>query len=350
MSQERHDDRDAPLTSSAARRSSRRRGPQGAGSGYRTQYSASAAARLSSLQNSAANLPTVEEISAGGMVVRETNDRHQVAIIARYNRGGRLEWVLPKGHPEGTEEHHEAAIREVEEETGISGTVLTTLGSIDYWFTVPSHRVHKTVHHYLMRAIGGELTIENDPDQEAVDVAWVDLDRLTSRLTFLNERRIVEAARQLMHDFFNTSRMTSRRTVITTHRITVARQVRPGERPLPTILRPVRRAPKPSDLIRRPTNDDAAQQSPKQSPKQGTPKPGPPKPGPPKPGPPPHRAPGNSTSPDTSQRSDTSPQTPNDGDNNQANGSTTGHTREDTSAPQQQSVPKPGPHLGRRRQ
>lgn len=150
-------------------------------------------------------IPTVKEISAGGMVVREHRGSHQVAIIARYNRGGRLEWVLPKGHPEGEEDHHEAAMREVAEETGISGDILTHLGHIEYSFTVPGRRIHKTVHHFLLRATGGELTIENDPDQEAVDVAWVDVDRLTGRLTFLNERRIVELARELMAEFFDIS-------------------------------------------------------------------------------------------------------------------------------------------------
>ena len=139
------------------------------------------------------------------MVVREHRGVHQVAIIARYNRGGRLEWVLPKGHPEGEEDHHEAAMREVAEETGISGDILTELGHIEYTFTVPGRRIHKTVHHFLLRATGGELTIENDPDQEAVDVAWVDVDRLTGRLTFVNERRIVELARELMAEFFDIS-------------------------------------------------------------------------------------------------------------------------------------------------
>src|SRR5690625_4195849 len=148
-------------------------------------------------------IPTVREISAGGMVVREHRGSHQVAIIARYNRGGRLEWVLPKGHPEGEEDHHEAAMREVAEETGISGDILTELGHIEYTFTVPGRRIHKTVHHFLLRATGGELTIENDPDQEAVDVVWVDVDRLTGRLTFLNERRIVELAREMMAEFFD---------------------------------------------------------------------------------------------------------------------------------------------------
>lgn len=144
-------------------------------------------------------LPTVEEVSAGGVIVRMHHGQVEVAIIARYNRGGRLEWCLPKGHPEGDETFEEAALREVAEETGIEGRILAPLGSIDYWFTVTGRRVHKTVHHYLMEATGGYLTIENDPDQEAVDAAWVPLHLLPDKLSFLNERRIVELAHQLLY-------------------------------------------------------------------------------------------------------------------------------------------------------
>ncbi|MFI5085760.1 MAG: NUDIX hydrolase [Actinomycetales bacterium] len=143
-------------------------------------------------------LPTVEEVSAGGVVVDQHDGGLRVAIIARLNRGGRLEWCLPKGHPENAESHQEAAVREIEEETGIRGEILAPLGHIDYWFTVSGHRVHKTVHHYLLRATGGELSIENDPDHEAVDVAWVELTDLPKRLSFPNERRIADLARDVL--------------------------------------------------------------------------------------------------------------------------------------------------------
>lgn len=146
------------------------------------------------------HLPTVEEVSAGGVIITPAAQGFDVAIIARYNRGGRLEWCLPKGHPEGEETYEEAAVREVEEETGIAGSILTSLGSIEYWFTVPTHRVHKTVHHFLLEAVGGELTIDKDPDQEAVDVAWVNLDELNQILSFPNERRIVSSAQQVIQD------------------------------------------------------------------------------------------------------------------------------------------------------
>lgn len=90
----------------------------------------------------------------------------------------------------------QTAAREVAEETGIVGRVLVTLGTIEYWFSTPQHRIHKIVYHYLLEATGGTLTVENDPDHEAVDAAWVPLADAAARLTFPNEARIATLAWQ----------------------------------------------------------------------------------------------------------------------------------------------------------
>jgi 8-oxo-dGTP pyrophosphatase MutT (NUDIX family) len=106
-------------------------------------------------------------------------------------------WSLPKGHLEEGETAEAAAVREVEEETGIRGRVLASLGTIDYWFVADDRRVHKTVHHYLLEASGGELT---DTDVEVDEVAWVPIGELGARLAYAGERRLAETAAGLLAD------------------------------------------------------------------------------------------------------------------------------------------------------
>ena len=149
------------------------------------------------------HLPIVEETSAGGVVVRAAEGDEtepQVAVITRRNRAGRLEWCLPKGHLEGQETPEEAAIREVFEETGIQSEIRKRLGMIDYWFSGDSRRVHKMVHHYLLRMTGGFLTVEGDPDQEPEDVFWIPLSKVASRLSYPNEQKLGTVAFHLLQD------------------------------------------------------------------------------------------------------------------------------------------------------
>ncbi len=142
-------------------------------------------------------LRKVEETSAGGLVVDRTECPPRAALIGRLDRRGRLLWSLPKGHLEDGETAEDAAVREVEEETGIKGRVLARLGTIDYWFVADDRRIHKTVHHYLLEADGGELS---DTDLEVDEVAWVPVRELTARLAYAGERRLAETAADLLAD------------------------------------------------------------------------------------------------------------------------------------------------------
>jgi 8-oxo-dGTP pyrophosphatase MutT (NUDIX family) len=143
------------------------------------------------------SLRKVEETSAGGLVVDRSGSRPRAAIIGRLDRRGRLLWSLPKGHLEAGESAEDAAVREVEEETGIRGRVVAPLGTIDYWFVAEDRRIHKTVHHYLLEASGGELS---DEDIEVDEVAWVPLDELRERLAYAGERRLADTAAGLLAD------------------------------------------------------------------------------------------------------------------------------------------------------
>ena len=143
-------------------------------------------------------LRTVHETSAGGLVIDgldRPREEQLAALIGRMDRRGRMLWSLPKGHIEQGETAEQTAMREVAEETGIQGDVLAALGSIDYWFVTEGLRVHKTVHHYLLRFSGGELC---DEDVAVTEVACVPVSELHHRLAYADERKLAKVAHELI--------------------------------------------------------------------------------------------------------------------------------------------------------
>ena len=138
-------------------------------------------------------LHTVDETSAGGLVF---NPAHTSAVlIGRLDRKAELQWSLPKGHIEEGETAEQTAIREVTEETGVTSRVLGPLGTIDYWFVAEGRRIHKTVHHFLLEWVTGELS---DEDVEVAAVAWVPADQLLDRLAYPDERKLVSKATEML--------------------------------------------------------------------------------------------------------------------------------------------------------
>lgn len=140
---------------------------------------------------------TVSEVSAGGLVISESNPS-LIALISHKNRGGGLDWVIPKGHVELGENYLQTAVREIREETGIESKILEKIGEISYSFKIGPKRIKKTVHHYLLKQIGGSLNAYNDPTGEVMDVQWFELDRLEDVLAHENERKIAQRALEIL--------------------------------------------------------------------------------------------------------------------------------------------------------
>ena len=144
-------------------------------------------------------LRRVDETSAGGLVLDRLGPAARGALIGRLDRRGRLLWSLPKGHVEPGESESETAVREVAEETGISGRVVGKLGTIDFWFVAEGRRVHKTVHHYLLLVTDPVHGLElSDADVEVSEVAWVPVAELAARLAYADERRLLEKVPDLL--------------------------------------------------------------------------------------------------------------------------------------------------------
>ena len=132
----------------------------------------------------------VDEVSAGGLVIDFSGTKG--LLIGRLDvkdaNREKLLWSLPKGHIEPGETPEEAAIREVAEETGIQSEISRELGVIDFWFMAGGKRIHKTVHHYLFKEVGGSLA----PQVTEVDeVRWFPLEEIVDRLAYPDEKKLI---------------------------------------------------------------------------------------------------------------------------------------------------------------
>lgn len=131
------------------------------------------------------------DFSVGGVV---TDHDGRVALIRTINLRGDPVWGLPKGHPKQSEPALAAAVREVQEETGL--IVVTPdpspASSIDYWFVAGDGvKVHKRVDFYRMQATGGDPALHDD---EVEEVALLPPAEARARLTYENERAVLDAA------------------------------------------------------------------------------------------------------------------------------------------------------------
>ncbi len=129
--------------------------------------------------------------SAGGVCYRIENGEAFVVLIAT---NGRTRWGLPKGHVSADERPADAARREILEETGVGGTVLQLIDTIEYWFRARHGRVHKFVDFYLLRYEAGEISPQV---AEVDDARWFSLDEAIKVATFPRERAILEHVHEL---------------------------------------------------------------------------------------------------------------------------------------------------------
>jgi len=125
--------------------------------------------------------PPIFEYSAGGVVLRDGT----VLLIRTQDVKGRAVWAFPKGKLDKGETSRQAAVREVEEETGWRCRIETELPKSQYWFQRSGQRVKKTVRWFRMAPI--EETGETDGEVD--EVAWVPVEEALGRLTHDSDRK-----------------------------------------------------------------------------------------------------------------------------------------------------------------
>ena len=132
----------------------------------------------------------LNEWSAGGIVLRRAASGHiDVLLIQHSMHKG---WSFPKGWVEPGETPQQAAVREVEEESGVRAVIIADLPPTRYFFVNrDAQRVAKTVTWYLMRYVEpGDQTHAF----EVSAVEWLPLEAVHARLTYKNDKELFSVA------------------------------------------------------------------------------------------------------------------------------------------------------------
>jgi 8-oxo-dGTP diphosphatase len=130
--------------------------------------------------------PAVE--AAGGIVTRDGSGGLEVLLVHRPRYG---DWSLPKGKLAPGERHEAAALREVEEETGVACALTGSAGELRYQDR--GGRL-KRVTFYWMRPLAGDPA-DRPPDREVDAAAWVGLAEARARLSYPLERGLLDSLR-----------------------------------------------------------------------------------------------------------------------------------------------------------
>src|SRR5580698_10007960 len=169
--------------------------------------------KRASIPDNVSSMP--REISAGGVVLREISGVWHVALIepqkSEPHTGGsraakaprkrsRAVLGLPKGLVDAGEKPQAAAIREVQEETGIIAEPVTKLADNKYVYVRTwgdGERVFKIVSFYLMRYVSGD--IDNLAQEMRIEVKralWVPLSEAGRQIAYSNERKVLREAEE----------------------------------------------------------------------------------------------------------------------------------------------------------
>ena len=161
----------------------------------------------------------VREFSAGGVVVRRMSGRWWIAAIepekgvsepsaarARSNRRRTVPrktvFALPKGLVDAGEKPEEAALREVQEETGVTASLICKLADINYVYVRSwgdKQRVFKIVSFYLLRYRSGRIDdITPEMRVEVRRALWLPLEDAPVKLAYGGERQVVRKAQEYL--------------------------------------------------------------------------------------------------------------------------------------------------------
>jgi 8-oxo-dGTP pyrophosphatase MutT (NUDIX family) len=123
--------------------------------------------------------------AAGGLVLRR--DAEGAVRLALVHRPKYDDWTLPKGKLHDGESHEQAALREVEEQTGYRCRLDGEVGSVEY---LDRYGRPKIVRYWAMTPVSGTFR----PVHEVDELRWVSVPDAISMLTYEHDRNLLVGA------------------------------------------------------------------------------------------------------------------------------------------------------------
>lgn len=139
--------------------------------------------------------------SAGGVVYRRVGAHVEIALIATKAKSV---WTLPKGLIDPGELPEQAAVREILEETGLVGRIITPLGEKSFWFYLKNENIRckKSVSYFLVECVGGAIE-EFGPEVD--DACWVDIDEALRLVSYRSDLELINKAKDIIEQNGNHS-------------------------------------------------------------------------------------------------------------------------------------------------
>jgi 8-oxo-dGTP pyrophosphatase MutT (NUDIX family) len=128
-----------------------------------------------------------EIIAAGGLVIDIETATPRVLLVHRPRYD---DWSFPKGKLDAGESIEQAALREVEEETGLACRIVRELAVLRYDYrTRNKGQVRpKVVHYFLMERLSGDIHVPGDEVDHAL---WFGVDEAGRKLSYEQDRELL---------------------------------------------------------------------------------------------------------------------------------------------------------------
>ncbi len=135
----------------------------------------------------------MQPLFSAGLIIFFARGAKREYLLLQYEAG---HWDFPKGKIEKAETKEQAALRELDEETGLAARIIPGFQkTFAYWFKgYKGELTHKTVYFFIGRTNKKKVILSD----EHIDYAWLPYKKAVEQLTYKNAKQILQKAERFL--------------------------------------------------------------------------------------------------------------------------------------------------------